>query len=85
MALRLITFWNPTGVTLSPQTKNIIQMARNRAVNELYRWYSDQHFEAVDTRLGNEQVDYITELVKLIPSFGTLNERDSYLQNILAT
>ncbi|VDK88131.1 unnamed protein product [Onchocerca ochengi] len=53
MALRLITFWNPTGVTLSPQTKNIIQMARNRAVNELFRWYSDQHFEAADTRLGN--------------------------------
>lgn len=53
MALRLITFWNPYGITLSPQTKSTIQLARNRAVNELYRWYSDQHFESADTRLGN--------------------------------
>uniref|UniRef100_A0AAF5RU14 NR LBD domain-containing protein n=1 Tax=Wuchereria bancrofti TaxID=6293 RepID=A0AAF5RU14_WUCBA len=94
MALRLITFWNPYGVTFSPQTKKTIEMARNRAVNELYRWYSDQHFESIDIRLGNlllllcpitEQLHYMTEIVKLIPSFGTLNERDSYLQNILAT
>uniref|UniRef100_A0A915PV12 NR LBD domain-containing protein n=1 Tax=Setaria digitata TaxID=48799 RepID=A0A915PV12_9BILA len=93
MALRLIMFWNPNGVTLSSQTKSIIQLASNRAVNELYRWYADQHFEAIDTRLGNvllllspltEQVHYMNEMVKLIPSFGVLNEKDSYLQNILA-
>ncbi|KAM3727956.1 Nuclear hormone receptor [Dirofilaria immitis] len=93
MALRLITFWNSAGVTFSSETKNVIQMARNRAVTELYKWYSDQHFEETDIRLGNvllllypitEQIEHLTEMVKLIPSFGILNERDSYLQNILA-
>ncbi|EFO13590.1 hypothetical protein LOAG_14938, partial [Loa loa] len=37
MALRLITFWNTNGLIFSPQTKNIIEMARNGAVNELYQ------------------------------------------------
>lgn len=53
MALRLLIFWNPNGVTLTPQTKSILQMASDRAVSELHRWYSDQKFEAADTRLGN--------------------------------
>ncbi|VDN20797.1 unnamed protein product [Gongylonema pulchrum] len=94
MALRLLIFWNPSGLTVSPQTKTILQMASDRAVSELHRWYADQKYEAADTRLGNvllllspfsDQVHYLSEVVKLIPSFGVLNERDCCLQNILTS
>ncbi|VDN02279.1 unnamed protein product [Thelazia callipaeda] len=83
MALRLIMFWNPSELSLSLETKNITRLASDRAVNELHRWYFDQNFKAVDTRLGNDHVKCMTEMVKLIPSFGTLSERDVYLEKIL--
>ncbi|KHN85410.1 Nuclear hormone receptor family member nhr-49 [Toxocara canis] len=93
MALRLIIFWNPGGVTLDALTNQIVQSASDMAIRELNTWYIEQNFDDVDARLSSlllllpslaNHTQTLLEMVKLIPSFGMMNEWDSPFRDILS-
>lgn len=93
MALRLIVFWNPGGVTLETFTNEIVQNASDMAIRELNSWYIQQNFDNVDTRLSSlllllpslaNHTEALLEMVKLIPSFGVMDEWDSAFRDILS-
>ncbi|MFH4982205.1 hypothetical protein AB6A40_008914 [Gnathostoma spinigerum] len=91
MALRLIIFWNPGSIGLSVETSAIVQAASDRAVRELHRWYDEENVEEIDTRLGNvllllpslaKHTQHLYDTVKMIPSFGVMEEWDSSMNEI---
>ncbi|KIH62633.1 Ligand-binding domain of nuclear hormone receptor [Ancylostoma duodenale] len=118
MTLRMIMFWNPGNVGLTPSG---IEIARtvgfNNAVKELHHYFEGEGVTDVEHRIGNlllllpaftvssvsplpfflyellliflrifilqKHVRYLYELVKLIPSFGKMNEWDSFMDVLL--
>ncbi|KAL6724626.1 hypothetical protein Aduo_019497 [Ancylostoma duodenale] len=92
MTLRMIMFWNPGNVGLTPSGIEIARTASNNAVKELHHYFEGEGVTDVEHRIGNlllllpaftKHVRYLYELVKLIPSFGKMNEWDSFMDVLL--
>ncbi|KAH7712461.1 nuclear receptor NHR-32 [Aphelenchoides avenae] len=92
LALRLIIFWNPGSIGLSPQTTEIIHKASERTIKELHNWFDENKVSEVKTRLGNvllllspiaKHTQYLTELTSMIPDFGAMPEWDSFMNDLL--
>ncbi|CAD5234945.1 unnamed protein product [Bursaphelenchus xylophilus] len=92
LALRLIIFWNPGSVGLSPETVGIIQKASERSIKELHNWFDENKVPEVKTRLGNvllllqplaKHTQNLQELADMIPDFGLMPEWDSFMNDLL--
>uniref|UniRef100_A0AC34QP83 Nuclear receptor domain-containing protein n=2 Tax=Panagrolaimus sp. JU765 TaxID=591449 RepID=A0AC34QP83_9BILA len=92
LALRLIIFWNPGSIGLSPETSLIVQRASEKAIKELHNWFDAAKIEKVQTRLGSVLLllspiscytQFFKELVNLIPGFGSMPEWDVFLADLL--
>lgn len=92
LALRLIIFWNPGSIGLSPETSLIVQRASEKAIKELHNWFDAAKIEKVQTRLGSVLLllspiscytQFLRELVNLIPGFGAMPEWDVFLSDLL--
>ncbi|KJH48757.1 Ligand-binding domain of nuclear hormone receptor [Dictyocaulus viviparus] len=93
MTLRMIMFWNPGNVGLTTSGIDIARTASNNAVKELHRYFEGEGVTDVENRVGNlllllpsftKHVRCLYELVKLIPSFGKMNECDSFMDVLLS-
>jgi len=92
LALRLIVFWNPGSIGLSPGTSQIVHKASEKAIKELHNWFDAAKIEKVQTRLGSvllllsplsNYTQFLTELVNVIPGFGKMPEWDVFLSDLL--
>ncbi|VDO99108.1 unnamed protein product [Heligmosomoides polygyrus] len=92
MTLRMIMFWNPGDVGLTLSGVEISRTASSNAVRELNRYFEGEGIVDVERRVGNlllllpaftKHVLYLCELVKRIPSFGKMNECDSFMDVLL--
>ncbi|KAI6244040.1 Nuclear hormone receptor family member nhr-49 [Aphelenchoides fujianensis] len=90
--LRLIIFYNPGSVGLTPETTEQIHRASERAIKELHNWFDENNVSEVKTRLANlllllgpisKHTQNLTDLAALIPDFGALNEWDSFMNDLL--
>ncbi|KAE9554746.1 hypothetical protein FO519_002074 [Halicephalobus sp. NKZ332] len=92
LALRLIVFWNPGSIGLSPETSQIVHRASEKAIKELHNWFDAAKIEKVQTRLGSvllllsplsNYTQFLMELVNAIPEFGKMPEWDIFLSDLL--
>uniref|UniRef100_A0A1I7XFP5 NR LBD domain-containing protein n=1 Tax=Heterorhabditis bacteriophora TaxID=37862 RepID=A0A1I7XFP5_HETBA len=92
MTLRMIMFWNPGNVGLTPQGVEVARGASNNAVRELHVYFEGEGITDVEHRIGNlllllpsftKHVQFLYETVKLIPNFGKMNEWDSFMDDLL--
>ncbi|WKY14391.1 hypothetical protein Q1695_000160 [Nippostrongylus brasiliensis] len=92
MALRMIMFWNPGNVGLTLSGIEVARTASSNAVKELHRYFEGEGVTDVEHRIGNlllllpaftKHVLYLYELVKYIPSFGRMNDCDSFMNVLL--
>ncbi|CAD6187517.1 unnamed protein product [Caenorhabditis auriculariae] len=93
MTLRKIMFWNPGNVSLSSQGTQDAQEASNTAVKELNAYFETECIDNVETRIGNllllipsfsKHVRNMYETVKLIPSFGRMQEWNAFMDDLLS-
>ncbi|PAV82680.1 hypothetical protein WR25_23486 [Diploscapter pachys] len=92
MALRCIMFWNPGDVGLTHNALTISQEASNVAVQELHKYFEVEDITNIENRIGNmllllpsftKHVSILYETVKLIPTFGKMQEWDSFMDDLL--
>ncbi|PAV65467.1 hypothetical protein WR25_26927 [Diploscapter pachys] len=92
MALRCIMFWNPGDVGLTQNALTISQEASNVAVQELHKYFEIEEITNIENRIGNmllllpsftKHVSILYETVKLIPTFGKMQEWDSFMDDLL--
>ncbi|KAK5967216.1 Ligand-binding domain of nuclear hormone receptor [Trichostrongylus colubriformis] len=92
MTLRMIIFWNPGNLGLTLGGIEIARAASSNAVRELHRYFEGEGVVDVEHRIGSlllllpafaKHVHYLYELVKLVPSFGKMNECDSFMDVLL--
>jgi hypothetical protein len=92
MTLRMIMFWNPGTIGLTGQGMAVSEEASQSAVRELQHYFETERIIDVETRIGNlllllpsftKHVQYLYDMVKLIPSFGAMKEWETFMSDLL--
>lgn len=92
MTLRRIMFWNPGSIGLSQGAITTAQNASNLAVKELHSYFEMEGIDDMEHRVGNlllvlpsftKHMRVLYEIVKLIPSFGRMQEWNNFMDELL--